>query len=1089
MGIRTSKLKTENDDKTTPNNKTTASEHQDKYKDDLEDAVNLVMSMQGERNTINIELSIACQDLPNADFFSLSDPITHVFLEKNDEWVRVGSTEPIFDTLNPIFTEKVLIPFNAQQKQRIKFEVYDIDKLEEKDLLHKSTKLGYVESELSEIIYKDVWESPLKSDNRRYKGGIIKIQAIESDIGQSKIWFTFELHEFLTTHNILFTISGANNSNQFFSLYKSKPQKNTAKGCFFEPFRMTSNQINNESSNLKFEFYEFKNGKAASFLGELNISLLGLYNAKGNFIEVFKNNLVVGKMKISSVDRDNNDSFFNYIYAGYTVKTVFGLDLSITKSNEETHLNNKDFIQIIEELNIRKPNTNRERIFEVYFDPIIKLTTIMNYFNDVSQIPVYGIGAKLPPLHDIDCNLFSLTENVFNPFFETSDDLIDALKTNVIDNQKFKSSNVSFYKEIANFCNGLAKSAKEREEKTYIVCLILTNHYPNDVNQFLQEIKAAHNLPISFVMCNVHTFEDLKLGISKTGPNYALHAKREDKYEWIASELKREKFRENFYWFKCKNFEEDIESLARNVLCLLPFQFCEYMKMNDIRPKGGDKKSNKTRNRGIKKELINMLEARKTKKSENNIIKIYLNNRKANLIRHLKDINFDKRFLSFVESKNFNVKLPSENINVINQVLTHIEFYDKHANEQPILIEELQYEYASDKNQGSNYIPTRGSDHQNGTNDSFIMPHRKRSTVASKFQPSSFNRRDTKKSFNRLSNLQNVEDSTNKTRAHKISLNIQKNTPANSQSPFHRTEDVKPLHLRLNNPSNVDHSICNSSLHKLPAIRSRNTSLSINNLNTVFKTPKDPRDLVTEKVIFEKTCRKNNTSTSEVKSECNSKFLEELETRQLKFLKDSLPNTFYQSIENSFIKNKKKTLNDQTAKLRKVSTPLDKYFMPKRLGERLNDSNTPSECLYCHVNAINIIFMNCGHAMYCDSCYMTYYKSEKCEVCKLPIETVYRTEITKRNSKISEGLFGTVENDENPGYLPFISEDLAIDRQTPEERNVPETPLRQKSDDYVDENNLTNEPDDSFTSFDDSKVSIIFEDGIEEERAISADNL
>ena len=59
---------------------------------------------------------------------------------------------------------------------------------------------------------------------------MLKIQGIESDIGQAKIWFTFGLEEFITRNNIYFKISGANSANQFFMLYKSAPVKNTSKG-------------------------------------------------------------------------------------------------------------------------------------------------------------------------------------------------------------------------------------------------------------------------------------------------------------------------------------------------------------------------------------------------------------------------------------------------------------------------------------------------------------------------------------------------------------------------------------------------------------------------------------------------------------------------------------------------------------------------------------------------------------------------------------------------------------------------------------------------------------------------------------------
>jgi hypothetical protein len=45
----------------------------------------------------------------------------------------------------------------------------------------------------------------------------------------------------------------------------------------FEPFRLNSNKIPNESANLKFEFFE-KRKDSLKLIGELDISLLGTYN-------------------------------------------------------------------------------------------------------------------------------------------------------------------------------------------------------------------------------------------------------------------------------------------------------------------------------------------------------------------------------------------------------------------------------------------------------------------------------------------------------------------------------------------------------------------------------------------------------------------------------------------------------------------------------------------------------------------------------------------------------------------------------------------------------------------------------------------
>ncbi len=56
-----------------------------KFEDDINDAVNLVLAMHQDRNSINIELSFACINLPNADMFSLSDPMIVVYIKEKED--------------------------------------------------------------------------------------------------------------------------------------------------------------------------------------------------------------------------------------------------------------------------------------------------------------------------------------------------------------------------------------------------------------------------------------------------------------------------------------------------------------------------------------------------------------------------------------------------------------------------------------------------------------------------------------------------------------------------------------------------------------------------------------------------------------------------------------------------------------------------------------------------------------------------------------------------------------------------------------------------------------------------------------------
>jgi hypothetical protein len=84
---------------------------------------------KAEMPTSQVELSIACRHLINADTFSKSDPMVIVY-ERNDwqdKYYEIGRTEMISDNLNPDFVKRFQLSYNFETVQRLKFEVWDID--------------------------------------------------------------------------------------------------------------------------------------------------------------------------------------------------------------------------------------------------------------------------------------------------------------------------------------------------------------------------------------------------------------------------------------------------------------------------------------------------------------------------------------------------------------------------------------------------------------------------------------------------------------------------------------------------------------------------------------------------------------------------------------------------------------------------------------------------------------------------------------------------------------------------------------------------------------------------------------------------
>ena len=340
-----------------------------------------------------------------------------------------GKTEPRYNTLNPTFEKKFIIPFNQDLKQRVRFEVYDVDNDKELDCLAKQDFIGYIEAELSDIVHAggEGFKRPLISFKpTRKKKGIIQIRVNESDIGQSKLSITLGVSDLQTRNMMKFRVYGSTYKKINARLYESEWVKNTNKGCMFKEFAINSNLLVEESVDLKFLFIESKKYRELD-IGEVKISILGLHNKSKKGINIYRNKGVVGKMKIQNVERANKKTFLKYIYSEYCLKLMIAIDFSQPK----------------------KWTKNQQSVYyEEFEEAIMKLGTLMKYYDNDNRIPCIGFGGKLPPYYNVISHCFALNGNFFDP---TIDGLENIVKTFRQKTKEIRQHVSSIFVDIINY--------------------------------------------------------------------------------------------------------------------------------------------------------------------------------------------------------------------------------------------------------------------------------------------------------------------------------------------------------------------------------------------------------------------------------------------------------------------------------------------------------------------------------------------------------------------------------------------------------------------------------------------------------------
>lgn len=106
----------------------------------------------------------------------------------------MGKTEVIPETTNPKFMKTFVVSYNFEKSQKLKFEIYDIDSFQDKNELEKQDYIGFVETELHEIICsptQSIYKPIINPHIKRKKNGILVVKGCEFDINSSKYVFKF----------------------------------------------------------------------------------------------------------------------------------------------------------------------------------------------------------------------------------------------------------------------------------------------------------------------------------------------------------------------------------------------------------------------------------------------------------------------------------------------------------------------------------------------------------------------------------------------------------------------------------------------------------------------------------------------------------------------------------------------------------------------------------------------------------------------------------------------------------------------------------------------------------------------------------
>lgn len=552
-------------------------------------------SLAGSIPATKVEITVSCRNLLDKDMFSKSDPLCVMYTQgmENKQWREFGRTEVIDNTLNPDFVRKFIVDYFFEEKQNLRFDLYDVDS--KSPDLSKHDFLGQAFCTLGEIVGSpgSRLEKPLMigafSLNSRTgkpmpavsnggvpgkKCGTIILSAEELSNCRDVVTMQFcanklDKKDFFGKSDPFLVFYRSNEDGTFTICHKTEVMKNTLNPVwqtFSIPVRALCN--GDYDRTIKVEVYDWDRDGSHDFIGEFTTSYRELARGQSQFniYEVVnpkkkmkkKKYVNSGTVTLLSFAVESECTFLDYIKGGTQINFTVAIDFTASNGNpsQSTSLHYMSPYQL-----------------NAYALALTAVGEIIQHYDSDKMFPALGFGAKLPPDGRVS-HEFPLNGNQENPSCCGIDGILEAYHHSLRTVQLYGPTN------FAPVVTHVARNAAEVQDGSqYSVLLIITDGVISDMAQTKEAIVNAAKLPMSIIIIGVGQAEfDAMVELDGDDVRISSRGKlaERDIVQFVP-------FRD--YVDRTGNHVLSMARLARDVLAEIPDQLVSYMKAQGIRPR------------------------------------------------------------------------------------------------------------------------------------------------------------------------------------------------------------------------------------------------------------------------------------------------------------------------------------------------------------------------------------------------------------------------------------------------------------------------------------------------------------------------
>ncbi|XP_064813774.1 copine Va isoform X2 [Oncorhynchus masou masou] len=522
-----------------------------------------------------IEVTVSCRDLLDVDTFSKSDPVVVLYVQGigTKEWMEFGRTEVIDNTLNPNFVRKFFLDFFFEEKQNLRFDVYNVDSRSSN--ISKFDFLGQTFCTLGEIIGSTGGrlEKSLSGIPGKKLGAIIFAAEELSncrDIATMQLCANkLDKKDFFGKSDPFLVFYRSNEDGTFTICHKTEVVKNTLNPVW-QPFTIAVRALCNGDYDrtVKVDVYDWDRDGSHDFIGEFTTSYRDFSRGQNQFnvYEVLnakkkgkkKKYINSGTVTLLSFKVESEYTFVDFIRGGTQLNFTVAIDFTASNGNpsQPTSLHYMNPYQM-----------------NAYAMALKAVGEIIQDYDSDKLFPAYGFGAKLPPDGKIS-HAFPLSGDNENPNCVGIEGVLEAYFQGLRTVQLYGPTNFS------PVINQVARSAQDvTDGSQYFVLLMITDGVISDMVQTKEAVVNAAALPMSIIIVGVgpakfDAMEELdgdEVRVSSRGR----FAER-DIVQFVP-------FRD--YMDQSGNQVLSMARLAKDVLAEIPEQLLGFMKTRGIEPR------------------------------------------------------------------------------------------------------------------------------------------------------------------------------------------------------------------------------------------------------------------------------------------------------------------------------------------------------------------------------------------------------------------------------------------------------------------------------------------------------------------------